>query len=169
MSRETFRKRKKLRKNNEAKNENVWKVHRITRESIKLHLIVSDQSWDKVFWWSFFIKFTRFNFNDLDFKILYKYRPHLIPQVFWKLKETIIYIYIYKINYSSKWIKILCNFLIEPRISTWSDVKGTGREMYEQVEQKRENERIKCAEGATMELARSAVIESWLSIQWARK
>lgn len=48
---------------------------------------------------------------------------------------------------------------------TRSDVKGTGREMYEQVEQKRENERIKCAEGATMELARSAVIESWLSIQ----
>ena len=65
-----------------------------------------------------------------------------------------------------KWIKILCNFLIKPR---YIDVKGTGREMYEQVEQKRENERIKCAEGATMELARSAVIESWLSIQWARK
>lgn len=39
------------------------------------------------------------------------------------------------------------------------------REMYGQVEQKRENEGIKYAEGATMELARSAVIESWLSIQ----
>lgn len=37
--------------------------------------------------------------------------------------------------------------------------------MYEQVEQKRENEGIKRTEGATMELARSAVIESWLSIQ----